>query len=100
MRTKGGYVYIVANKSRSTLYTGVTSNLYRRIYQHKSGIGSKFTSRYNCTDLMYWEFHDTIMGAIKKEKQMKKWKRAFKENLINELNPEWKDLFEEVEEME
>jgi putative endonuclease len=100
MKAKGGYVYIVSNKNRTVLYTGVTSNLYNRIYEHKSGFGSQFTSRYNCTDLVYFEFFESIEEAIVREKQMKKWKRAFKENLINSINPGWKDLFGEVEEMQ
>jgi putative endonuclease len=69
---KGGYVYIITNKNRTVLYTGVTSNLYARIFEHKEGIGSAFTSKYNCTDLLYYEFHEHIEIAIKREKQIKK----------------------------
>ncbi len=100
MRPKGGYVYIVSNKTRSVLYTGVTSNLYARIYEHKTGIGSAFTLNYKCTDLLYYQFFDTIMEAIEQEKRMKKWKREYKKNVINELNPEWRDLFDDVEDMQ
>ena len=100
MVAKGGYVYIVANKSRNVLYTGVTSNLYNRIFQHRSGEGSVFTSRYNCRYLMYYRFFDTIMEAIEQEKRMKKWKRVYKDNVISEMNPEWRDLFDEVGEMQ
>ena len=96
--SKGGYVYIVSNKSRSVLYIGVTSNLYARVYEHKSGEGSQFTRKYRCTDLIYFEFHESIESAIDREKQMKKWKREWKENLINEFNPLKRDLFNEVEE--
>jgi len=98
--TKGGYAYMITNKNHTVLYTGVTSNLYSRISEHKNGIGSKFTSKYNCTELVYWEYHDHIETAIKREKQIKKWKRAYKENVINEMNPEWLDLFDQVEDMQ
>ena len=100
LMTKGGYVYIVSNKNRTVLYTGVTSNLYARVYEHREGTGSAFTSKYNCKDLIYYEFHEHIESAIKREKQMKKWKREFKENLINSINPDWRDLFDEVSEMQ
>ncbi|VXD11815.1 GIY-YIG nuclease family protein [Marinoscillum sp. 108] len=100
MKTKGGYVYIIANKNRTVLYTGVTSNLYSRVYEHKTGIGSVFTSKYKCTDLLYFQFYDTIIEAIEQEKRMKKWKRSFKENLINSMNPTWRDLFDEIEDMQ
>ncbi len=94
--TKGGYIYIVSNKHRTTLYTGVTSNLQARIFQHKYEGGSKFTTKYNCTDLLYYEVFGDIASAIAREKQLKKWKRAYKENLINDFNPQWRDLYEEV----
>jgi len=97
MSAKGGYVYIVSNKNRTVLYIGVTSNLYNRIYEHKNGFGSTFTRKYNCTDLIYFEFHDLIESAIEKEKQMKVWKREYKENVINDFNPNWIDLSEQVE---
>ncbi len=100
MKTKGGYVYIVSNKNRTVLYTGVTANLYARIFEHKSGIGSKFTKKYNCTDLIYYCFFDSIEEAIVREKQIKKWKRVWKDQLIKEFNPEFKDLFLEVSEMQ
>lgn len=97
---KGGYVYIITNKHRNVLYTGVTSNLYSRIFEHKEGIGSVWASKYNCKFLVYHEFHESIETAIKREKQIKKWKRAYKDNLINAFNPDWKDLFDQVEEMQ
>ena len=100
MRAKGGYIYIVSNKSRSVLYTGVTSNLYARIYQHKSGLGSSFTSKYKCYDLLFYHFFDMIIEANEQEKRVKKWKRVYIENLISEFNPTWKDLFDEIEEMQ
>ncbi|MEQ8773736.1 MAG: GIY-YIG nuclease family protein [Marinoscillum sp.] len=100
MKTKGGYVYIVSNKNRTVLYTGVTSNLYSRVYQHKTGDGSVFTSKYKCTDLLFFQFFDTIIEAIENEKRIKKWRRSFKENLIDTMNPDWKDLFDEVGDMQ
>lgn len=97
---KGGYIYIVSNKNRTVLYTGVTSNLYHRVYEHKNGLGTVFTKKYNCTDLLYYEFFSDIESAIHREKRIKKYKRDWKENLIKELNPEMRDLFEEVSEMQ
>ena len=96
MNAKGGYVYIVSNYTRSVLYIGVTSDLYARIYQHRNDDGSIFTKRYNCKYLLHYQFFSDIASAIKKEKQMKKWKRAWKDNLIHEFNPDKKDLFEEI----
>lgn len=98
MRAKGGYVYIVTNQYRTTLYIGVTSNLYARAYQHKSGHGSEFTKKYQCYDLVYFEFLPDIESAIIREKQLKKWKRAWKDRLISEFNPTWADLFDQVSE--
>jgi putative endonuclease len=97
MRGKGGYVYIVSNKHRTVLYIGVTSNLYQRIYQHKFEYGSVFTKRYNCTDLVYYELFSDIVSAIAREKQLKKWKRSYKDELIKQFNPSLKDLFEDIE---
>ena len=86
------YVYILANKRNGTLYTGVTNNLEARMYQHKNGIGSKFTSKYSVDMLMYYEETDDIGAAIHREKQLKKWKQAWKIALIEESNPNWIDL--------
>ncbi len=97
MIAKGGYVYIVSNPKRTVLYTGVTSNLYSRATDHKNGRGGTFSSKYVCTDLIYFEFIDDIESAILREKQIKKWKRAWKERLINEFNPSWRDLYNEIE---
>ena len=100
MHAKGGYVYILTNRHRSVLYTGVTSNLYARIYEYKHGRGSIWAAKHNCVDLLYYEFHPHIEAAIKREKQIKKWKRSYKENTIRNFNPDWKDLFDQVEEMQ
>jgi putative endonuclease len=96
MIAKGGYIYIVSNTKRTVLYIGVTSNLYARAYQHKNNEGTVFTKKYKCTDLLYFEFYDSIEGAILREKQLKKWKREWKDNLIKTFNPDLKDLFESV----
>jgi len=93
---KGGYVYIVANQNHTTLYIGVTSDLYARIMSHKNNEGSVFTKKYNCNVLLYYECFDQIVSAIEREKQLKKWKREWKNRLIREFNPEYKDLFEEI----
>ena len=82
MKPKGGYIYIQSNFTRSTLYVGVTANLSERSYEHKMGEGSKFTTEYNCTDLIYHEFYEAIEEAIIREKQLKKWKREWKIELI------------------
>ena len=86
MKAKDGNVYFASNKNRTTLYIGVTSNLHNRIYEHKDGLGSAFTKKYNFTDLMYFEFYDDIETATDREEQMKKWERAYKENVINKKN--------------
>ena len=86
--SKGGYVYIVSNKTRSVLYIGVTSNLSSRSWEHKNGEGYIFTSKYKCTDLVYYAFFDSIEEAIAREKVLKKWKRSYKEELIKSVNPD------------
>ena len=93
---KGGYIYIMTNQTKTVLYTGVTSDLYSRVYQHKNGRGSVFTTKYNCQLLVYYEVFDSIEAAIRREKRIKKYPRQWKENLINEFNPAWNDLFDSV----
>ncbi len=90
---KTGYVYIMSNKNRTTLYIGDTSNLRRRFLEHKSGQNS-FTKRYNLHDLLYYEIKQGMMNAIKREKQLKKWHKDWKWNLIKQQNPGVKDLAE------
>jgi putative endonuclease len=90
------YVYILTNKIHTVLYTGVTSNLYQRVSQHREGKGSKFTSRYRVNKLVYAEILPTAYDAITREKQIKAGSRQDKIDLINELNPLWKDLFDEL----
>ena len=90
------FVYILSNKNNTTLYTGVTNNLYRRVRQHKSGKGSKFTSKYNLTKLVYYEVFENIYDAINREKQIKGGSRQKKIDLVEETNPAWIDLFTEL----
>ena len=94
MIAKGGFIYIISNKNRNVLYIGVTSDLYNRITQHKAGEGSVFTKKYNCTDLLYYEFFESIVAAIEREKELKKWRRSWKDALIKKTNPELRDLFQ------
>jgi putative endonuclease len=95
---RGGCVYILTNKSHTVLYTGVTSELYFRIKEHKEKYyPDSFTAKYNCSILLYYEQFSSIEEAIAKEKQIKNWKREWKINLINSINPEWKDLFYDLE---
>jgi putative endonuclease len=94
---KGGYVYIVTNKNKTTLYIGVTSNLTGRIYEHKDHkYKNSFSDMYNAELLVYYEAFDSIEAAIEREKQIKKWNRQKKEALINSINPGWMDLYENV----
>ncbi len=89
------FVYILTNLTRSTLYIGVTNDLMIRMEEHRSGKIEGFTKRYNVKYLVYFEEGDDIREAIYREKKLKKWNRAWKERLINEMNPEWKDLSRE-----
>ena len=94
---KGGCIYIVTNIHHSTLYLGVTSDLHSRIIEHKEKFFPKsFTARYNLHVLVYYELFHTIEEAIEREKQLKGGSRKAKEQLINEFNPAWKDLFDVV----
>ena len=88
---KNYYVYIMTNRSR-TLYTGVTNNITRRVWEHKSKCIEGFTKKYNITFLVYHETTTDVMAAISREKQIKGWRRERKIKLIEEMNPEWKDL--------
>jgi len=94
MSTRNSYVYIMTNRSR-VLYTGVTSDLTRRVYQHKKKLVGGFTKRYNLTRLVYYESGDDIQSAIQREKQIKGWLRKRKIDLIESINPHWNDLSEE-----
>ena len=89
-------VYILANKKYGTLYIGVTSNLQQRVYQHKNNLFQGFTSKYEVHDLVYFELHDNMEAAITREKQIKKWNRDWKINLITDQNPKWNDLYSQI----
>ncbi len=91
---KRGYVYILSNYTRSTLYIGVTSNLHARINEHRNGTGSKFTAHYKLHFVVYVEEFQSIQLAIAREKQLKNWHREWKFNLIRSTNPELKDIME------
>ncbi|MBX9851901.1 MAG: GIY-YIG nuclease family protein [Cytophagaceae bacterium] len=95
--SKGGYVYIMSNKLRTVLYIGMCANLVSRAYQHKNGQGSDFTKKHQCSDLIYYEFFEAIEEAIEREKQLKKWRREWKEDLIKKVNPTLKDLYNEID---
>ena len=86
---KNYYVYILASQRNGTLYIGVTSHLIRRVWQHKSGEVPGFTSEYKVHQLVYYEMHDDILMALKREKNLKAWKRAWKLGLIDHNNPDW-----------
>ena len=87
------YVYFMANASHSVLYVGVTNDLKRRVWEHKNGINTdSFTDKYNCHKLVYYEHTNSIQAAIKREKQLKNWKREWKNELIEKQNPDWIDL--------
>jgi len=87
------YVYILASRIGGTLYIGVTSNLVRRVYEHREKFVEGFTRKYDVTKLVYFEAHSDVEAAIMREKQMKKWNRAWKIRLIEEANPNWDDLY-------
>ncbi len=93
---KNFYVYILCSKRNGTLYTGVTSNLVKRVYEHKNNLADGFTKKYNVHLLIWYEVHQTAESAITREKQIKAWKRSWKLRLIEEHNPEWNDLYEDI----
>ncbi len=95
MKEKEYYVYIMTNYHNTVLYIGVTNNIQRRVIEHKSGKGSSFTSKYQLTKLVYFETSKDVYAAISREKQIKAGSRQKKNDLINNANPEWKDLFDE-----
>lgn len=93
---KQGYVYIMASKPNGTLYTGVTSDLIKRVYEHKNKMIKGFTSKYDVHTLVYYECADSIETAISREKRIKKYPRQWKINLIQGMNPVWRDLYDEI----
>ncbi len=99
-KIKNSYVYILASKKNGTLYVGVTSNLEKRVYEHKNDIHEGFTKKYQIHLLVYYEHHEDITTAIWREKCIKRWNRAWKIKLIEEKNPDWNDLFYEIKSWE
>jgi putative endonuclease len=90
------WVYILASRPRGTLYIGVTNNLIRRIYEHREGLIDGFTKEHAVKMLVYYEQHGTAMAAIQREKNIKHWSRSWKIDLIRSMNPDWRDLWEEI----
>ncbi|BBO90317.1 GIY-YIG nuclease family protein [Desulfosarcina ovata] len=89
-------VTILASKRNGTLYIGVTSNLVKRVWEHKNNIIADFTKRYNVHQLVWYEIHATMEAAIQREKQLKNWKRKWKLDLIEKVNPAWQDLYGQI----
>ncbi len=94
--TKQGYVYIITNKNNTTLYIGVTSNLIKRIWEHKNKVAEGFSKRYNLNKLVYYEYTDDIEAALNREKYLKGKTRKYKVELIESMNSNWKDLYDEI----
>jgi len=90
------YVYIMTNRYDTVLYTGITSDLIRRVYEHKNGLGGGFTSKYGATKLVYYEDSVDARAAIAREKQIKAGSRQKKVDLVNAMNPEWRDLYDDL----
>ena len=89
---KGGYTYVMTNRPDGVLYVGVTSDIYQSLHQHRTGLGSKFCAKYGIDRLVLVEAHATIEDAITREKQLKNWERRWKIELIENANPDWRDL--------
>ena len=94
--SRAAFVYILASGRNGTLYIGAATNLTKRVWDHKQGVGSNFTSKYGVHDLVYFERHETIQDAAYRERQIKKWKRAWKIKLIEQHNSDWRDLYDEI----
>ncbi len=93
---KTGYVYLLTNQPFRTLYISVSSDLVKRIYEHKTKAVKGFTQEYNLDQLVYYEIHENIDQAILREKQIKEWKRNWKLRLIMDMNPQWRDLYDDI----
>ena len=90
------FIYILASKKNGTLYIGVTSDILKRVYEHKNNLVEGFTAKYNVHMLVYYEVYEDVTAAITREKQLKKWRRAWKTGLIERENPAWMDLYYEL----
>ncbi len=93
---RSGSVYVMTNRKGGVLYTGVTSNLPQRVWQHRNGVVEGFTKKYRCKKLVWYEYHDDLQDARRREMQIKEWQRKWKVELIEAANPEWVDLFEQI----
>jgi putative endonuclease len=93
---KPSYVYMLASQRYGTLYLGVTADLVRRVYEHREAFVAGFTKEYEVKRLVWYEVHTDIVAAITREKQLKKWNRAWKIELVQQRNPHWRDLFDEI----
>ena len=93
---KQGFVYMLASRRYGTLYLGVTSDLVRRVWQHREAFVDGFTKKYGVKQLVWFEVHDEIYEAITREKQLKQWNRTWKINLVHKTNPMWRDLYDEI----
>ena len=89
-------VYILASKRNGTLYTGVTSDLFKRMWEHRNNMVEGFTKRYGVHLLVWYEVHESMVSAIQREKRLKEWKRTWKLNLIEKTNPNWEDLYDTI----
>jgi len=96
MGEKQYYIYLLTNKTNSVLYCGVTNDIKRRVYEHKKKLVDGFTNKYNVDKLVYYEICGNSIEAIKREKQIKGWRRDKKDKLISGFNPEWKDLYDDI----
>lgn len=94
--TKQYFVYILASQRNGTLYIGVTSDLVKRVWQHKNKLADGFTKKYGVDKLVYFETTSDVISAIEREKQLKNWHRQWKINLIQSKNPDWQDLYKEI----
>ena len=94
--SRGGWIYMMSDRYRGAIYTGVTADIPARVFAHREGRGSKFCARYSLIRLVYAEEAPTIEEAIAREKAIKKWRRAWKIELIERANPDWEDLFEKI----
>jgi putative endonuclease len=95
-KAKQFFVYLLSSKPNGTLYVGVTSDLSKRVYEHKQGLTDGFTKQYNVKELVWFEAHDTAESAIRREKQIKEWKRQWKVDLIESSNRAWLDKYDEI----
>lgn len=93
---KQAFVYIMTNRLNGTLYVGAATNIVKRIWEHKQGLGSKFTSKYDLHRLVYVESHSSILDAVERERRIKKWNRAWKIEMIEKQNPGWHDLYDDI----